>query len=257
MKAQLERRHPRDHDAVRSPSFASTTRSWPSTRAGSWTRVAPASCPWARSARGRRSTAPRSGRCSRPCVRAVGRPRSHRSGHLVLVDGRGGLPGPRARGGRVRAASWCCPRTSTAPTGARCGPTWRRSWRPPTFLACSTTTPSPTGRTSSRSRSRSWPASFPNLEAVKESSADVRRVTAIRALLGDRLDVLVGVDDMIVEGVDGRRRGLDRRARERVPEGIGGPLPLRRARVANRRRSSSTGGSSPSCAWTPSRSSSN
>ncbi|HET9106162.1 MAG TPA: dihydrodipicolinate synthase family protein [Steroidobacteraceae bacterium] len=40
-----------------------------------------------------------------------------------------------------------------------------------------------------------------NLEAVKESSTDVRRVTAIRALIGDRLDVLVGVDDAIVEGV--------------------------------------------------------
>jgi len=45
-------------------------------------------------------------------------------------------------------------------------------------------------------------AAFPNLEAVKESSADVRRVAAIRALLGDRLKVLVGVDDMIVEGID-------------------------------------------------------
>jgi 1-pyrroline-4-hydroxy-2-carboxylate deaminase len=41
----------------------------------------------------------------------------------------------------------------------------------------------------------------PNLEAVKESSTDVRRVTAIRALLGDRLSVLVGVDDAIVEGI--------------------------------------------------------
>jgi 4-hydroxy-tetrahydrodipicolinate synthase len=42
---------------------------------------------------------------------------------------------------------------------------------------------------------------FPNLEAVKESSTDVRRVTAIRALLGDRLEILVGVDDAIVEGI--------------------------------------------------------
>lgn len=42
----------------------------------------------------------------------------------------------------------------------------------------------------------------PNLQAVKESSTDVRRVTAIRALLGDRLEVLVGVDDAIVEGID-------------------------------------------------------
>jgi 4-hydroxy-tetrahydrodipicolinate synthase len=40
-----------------------------------------------------------------------------------------------------------------------------------------------------------------NLAAVKESSGDVRRVTAIRALLGDRLDVLVGLDDAIVEGI--------------------------------------------------------
>ena len=40
-----------------------------------------------------------------------------------------------------------------------------------------------------------------NFEAVKESSTDVRRVTAIRALLGDRLKVFVGVDDAIVEGI--------------------------------------------------------
>lgn len=42
---------------------------------------------------------------------------------------------------------------------------------------------------------------FPNLHAVKESSADIRRITAIRSLLGDRLSVLVGVDDLIGEGV--------------------------------------------------------
>ena len=40
-----------------------------------------------------------------------------------------------------------------------------------------------------------------NLEAVKESSADVRRVAAIRSVLGDRLSILVGVDDALVEGV--------------------------------------------------------
>jgi 4-hydroxy-tetrahydrodipicolinate synthase len=40
---------------------------------------------------------------------------------------------------------------------------------------------------------------FPNLEAVKESSTDARRVAAIRVLLGDRLEVLVGVDDAILE----------------------------------------------------------
>lgn len=41
----------------------------------------------------------------------------------------------------------------------------------------------------------------PNLDAVKESSGDVRRVTALKALLGRRLDILVGMDDAIVEGI--------------------------------------------------------
>lgn len=41
----------------------------------------------------------------------------------------------------------------------------------------------------------------PNLHAVKESSTDVRRITALRALLGDRLALFVGVDDLIVEGI--------------------------------------------------------
>jgi dihydrodipicolinate synthase/N-acetylneuraminate lyase len=40
-----------------------------------------------------------------------------------------------------------------------------------------------------------------NLEAVKESSADARRVTAIKAICGNRLKLFVGVDDVIVEGV--------------------------------------------------------
>jgi 1-pyrroline-4-hydroxy-2-carboxylate deaminase len=45
-------------------------------------------------------------------------------------------------------------------------------------------------------------SAFPNLQAVKESSTDIRRIAAIRAMVGDRVEVLVGVDDMIVEGVD-------------------------------------------------------
>jgi 1-pyrroline-4-hydroxy-2-carboxylate deaminase len=43
---------------------------------------------------------------------------------------------------------------------------------------------------------------FSNLAAVKESSTDVRRVTAIRALTADRLAIFVGVDDAIVEGIE-------------------------------------------------------
>jgi 4-hydroxy-tetrahydrodipicolinate synthase len=44
-------------------------------------------------------------------------------------------------------------------------------------------------------------AEHENFEAVKESSADVRRVSAIRALLGERLEILVGVDDAILEAI--------------------------------------------------------
>ena len=44
-------------------------------------------------------------------------------------------------------------------------------------------------------------AEHSNLHAVKESSTDVRRITAIRAAVGERLAILVGVDDAIVEGI--------------------------------------------------------
>jgi len=44
-------------------------------------------------------------------------------------------------------------------------------------------------------------AEHPNLHAVKESSTDVRRVTAIRAIADGRLHIFVGVDDAIVESV--------------------------------------------------------
>ena len=40
-----------------------------------------------------------------------------------------------------------------------------------------------------------------NLHAVKESSGDVRRVTALRETLGDRVAILAGMDDMIVEAI--------------------------------------------------------
>jgi len=44
-------------------------------------------------------------------------------------------------------------------------------------------------------------AEHPNLHAVKESSTDVRRIAAIRAIEDGRLNILVGVDDAIVEGI--------------------------------------------------------
>ncbi|WP_446742628.1 dihydrodipicolinate synthase family protein [Silvibacterium acidisoli] len=50
-------------------------------------------------------------------------------------------------------------------------------------------------------------AEHENLEAVKESSADVRRVAAIRGVVGDRLKIFVGVDDVLVEAVDAGATG--------------------------------------------------
>jgi 4-hydroxy-tetrahydrodipicolinate synthase len=44
-------------------------------------------------------------------------------------------------------------------------------------------------------------AEHANLRAVKESSGDARRVTALKALCGDRLAVFAGLDDIILEGV--------------------------------------------------------
>src|SRR4030095_2900383 len=44
-------------------------------------------------------------------------------------------------------------------------------------------------------------AEHANLRAVKESSGDARRLTALKALCGDRLAVFAGLDDMILEGV--------------------------------------------------------
>jgi dihydrodipicolinate synthase/N-acetylneuraminate lyase len=50
-------------------------------------------------------------------------------------------------------------------------------------------------------------AEHPNLAAVKESSGDVRRIIALRAVLGERRTLLVGMDDAVVEGVRMGARG--------------------------------------------------
>ena len=44
-------------------------------------------------------------------------------------------------------------------------------------------------------------AELGNFKAVKESSTDVRRVSAIRALVDDRLEISVGVDDAVLESI--------------------------------------------------------
>src|SRR5687767_2546722 len=47
----------------------------------------------------------------------------------------------------------------------------------------------------------------PNLHAVKESSGDARRVTAVKALCGERIAVFAGLDDMVLEGVRAGAQG--------------------------------------------------
>lgn len=44
-------------------------------------------------------------------------------------------------------------------------------------------------------------ANHSNVEAVKESSGDIRRIASLKSLVGDRLEILVGIDDIIVESL--------------------------------------------------------
>lgn len=50
-------------------------------------------------------------------------------------------------------------------------------------------------------------ADIPNLHAIKESSANTRRITEIRNVVGDRYQIFTGVDDLFLEsailGIDG------------------------------------------------------
>jgi 4-hydroxy-tetrahydrodipicolinate synthase len=50
-------------------------------------------------------------------------------------------------------------------------------------------------------------ADIPNLVALKESSANTRRITELRIAVGDRFSIFVGVDDLVLEssilGIDG------------------------------------------------------
>ncbi|MFA5569001.1 MAG: dihydrodipicolinate synthase family protein [Trueperaceae bacterium] len=44
-------------------------------------------------------------------------------------------------------------------------------------------------------------AEYPHLQAIKESSADLRRITWLRTLMGEDFKILIGVDDLIVEAI--------------------------------------------------------
>jgi 1-pyrroline-4-hydroxy-2-carboxylate deaminase len=57
------------------------------------------------------------------------------------------------------------------------------------------------------SQMRELAEEFETFAAVKESSADIRRVTAIQELIADRLQIFVGVDDLIVEAIGAGAKG--------------------------------------------------
>ena len=84
----------------------------------------------------------------------------------------------------------------------------------------------------------------------------MRRVTGIRALLGDRLDVLVGVDDAIVEGIAAGAVGWIAGLVNALPGRVGRALPPGARRPARGGATRSTAGSCRCCGWTPCRSSS-
>ena len=47
----------------------------------------------------------------------------------------------------------------------------------------------------------------PQLAAVKESSGEVRRIEELHELLGDRVTLLIGLDDLVLQGVQAGARG--------------------------------------------------
>lgn len=50
-------------------------------------------------------------------------------------------------------------------------------------------------------------AQYPHMNAVKESSADVRRVTTLKAIMPESFTILMGVDDLVVEAAAVGARG--------------------------------------------------
>ena len=76
----------------------------------------------------------------------------------------------------------------------------RRSPGRPTCRSWSTTTRSPTRWTSRPRCSSSW-RDEPKLVAIKESSENVRRITDLKNVCGDRYILFCGVDDLVLESL--------------------------------------------------------
>ena len=91
---------------------------------------------------------------------------------------------------------------------------------------------------------------YRNLQAIKESSADVRRVMALRALMSPDFKISVGVDDAIVEALEVGAVGWIAGLVNAFPKESVDLFNL--APVAkNKKRSNCTNGSCRCCAWIP------
>ena len=77
---------------------------------------------------------------------------------------------------------------------------------------------------------RELAAEHANFEAVKESSTDARRVSAIRALLDRRLEISVGVDDAVLEAIGVGATGWIAGLANALPRGSSGVVQLRQQR---------------------------
>ena len=97
-------------------------------------------------------------------------------------------------------------------------------------------------------------ADEPKLVAIKESSENVRRITDLKNVCGDRYVLFCGVDDLVLEsvllGVTGWISGWSMHSRSRVPVSGSSPRP-----DAGKKRGRSTAGTRRSCISTPTSSS--
>ena len=94
-------------------------------------------------------------------------------------------------------------------------------------------------------------ADEPKLVAIKESSENVRRITDLKNVCGDRYMLFCGVDDLVLESMLLGGHGLGVGAGQRLPGGEPAALGPGRARAGGTRRARSTAGTRRCCISTP------
>ena len=94
-------------------------------------------------------------------------------------------------------------------------------------------------------------ADEPTLVAIKESSENVRRITDLMNVVGDRYILFCGVDDLVLESVLLGAQRLGVRAGQRLPRREPRALGPGHRRHAGRRRARSTAGTRRCCTSTP------